>query len=63
MSAWSMKKDRDLISLVRANLSLDKIAAKLETSPAGVAKAAKRLGLSLGPQPVKRDGRLKAKAE
>jgi hypothetical protein len=61
MSGWSMKKDRDLISLVRANLSLDRIAARLETSPAGVAKAAKRLGISLGRLADAHDRRLKDK--
>jgi hypothetical protein len=63
MPKWSMKTDRDLIELARANMSVDRIAAKLEVAPASVVKAAKRLGISLGPQPVKRDRRFKAKSK
>jgi hypothetical protein len=32
MSSWSMKKERELIQLARANVSADLIAAKLETT-------------------------------
>jgi hypothetical protein len=57
-----MKKDRDLIALARAKLSVDRIATRLETSTKSVIKSAKRLGINVGPRPVKRDRRLKAKA-
>jgi hypothetical protein len=56
-----MRKDRELIQLARAKLSVDRIAAKLETSPMGIIKAAKRLGLNIGTF-AKRDDRLKAKS-
>jgi hypothetical protein len=62
MNAWSMKKDRDLIQMARAKLSIDRIATKLDTSQMSIIKAAKRLGIKIGLSPVKRDGRLKAKS-
>lgn len=61
MNAWSMKKDRDLIQMARANLSVDRIAAKLDTSPMSVIKATKRLGIKVGTS-AKPDGRLKEKS-
>jgi hypothetical protein len=61
MAAWSMKKDRELIKLASGELSVDQIAARLKHSPPAVLKAAKRLGIYLGPNTPKRDGRMKAK--
>jgi hypothetical protein len=60
MNHWSMKRDRALIQLARANAGVDQIASKLKVAPEAVFKAAKRLGIYLGPQPPERDGRLKA---
>jgi hypothetical protein len=57
-----MKKDRELIELAATKLSVDRIAARLETTPEKIFKAAKRLGINVGRPPVKRDRRLKAKA-
>jgi hypothetical protein len=59
MNHWSMKRDRALIQLARTNAGVDQIATKLKVAPVAVLKAAKRLGIYLGPQPPKRDGRLK----
>jgi transposase-like protein len=42
MNGWSMKKDRALMQLARANLSIDQIATRLKTSSASVLKATKR---------------------
>jgi hypothetical protein len=49
MSNWSMKTDRDLMELARSKMTVDQIAAKLETTPKTVIKAAKRLGLKVRP--------------
>jgi hypothetical protein len=59
--ALPMKKERELIQLARANLSVGQIANKTKLAPATVIKIAKRLGLHLPPIAPKRDGRLKAK--
>jgi hypothetical protein len=59
--SWSMRKDRQLIKLARARLSVEKIAHLLDVSPPQVVKSARRLGVSLSPKPPKPDGRLKAK--
>jgi hypothetical protein len=59
MNHWSMKRDRALIQLARANVGVDQIATRLKAAPVAVLKAAKRLGVYLGPRPPKRDGRLK----
>jgi hypothetical protein len=45
--AWSMKSDRELIVLARAQLSVDKIATKMKADTNMVLKAAKRLGVRL----------------
>jgi hypothetical protein len=58
--AWSMKNDRELIELARAN-SAEQIANQMKLAPATVVKIAKRLGLHLLPIAPKRDGRMKAK--
>jgi hypothetical protein len=60
MSKWSMKKDRELIKLGRAQLGVDQIASRLEASPVSVLKVARRLGVSLAPRPPRSDGRFKA---
>jgi hypothetical protein len=59
MTHRSMRRDRALIQLARANVGVDQIASRLKVAPVAVLKAAKRLGIYLGPQPPKRDGRLK----
>jgi hypothetical protein len=59
--AWSMKKDRQLIDLARANLSVEQFTNKMRLAPATVVRIAMRLGLHLPPIAPKRDGRLKAK--
>jgi hypothetical protein len=59
MNHWSMKRDRALIQMARANVGVDQIATRLKVAPVAIFKAAKRLGIYLGPQPPKRDGRLK----
>jgi hypothetical protein len=46
--AWSMKSDRELIVLARAQLSVDKIATKMKADSKMVLKAAN--GLALGCQ-------------
>jgi hypothetical protein len=56
----SMKNDRELIKLARENPSVDRIAASLKMAPAAVLKAAKRLGIYLGP---KQDRKPKAKSK
>jgi len=47
MMAWSMKSDRELTVLARAQLSVDKIATKMKADSKMVLKAAKRLGIRL----------------
>jgi hypothetical protein len=59
MNHWSMKRDRALIQLARASVGVDQIATRLKVGPVAILKAAKRLGIYLGPQPPKRGGRLK----
>jgi hypothetical protein len=59
--AWPMKKDRELIQLARANLSVEQIATRMKLAPARVIKIARRLGLNVPPIAPKRDGGLKAK--
>jgi hypothetical protein len=51
-----MKRSRELILMARANLSVDRIAARLDTFPMSVEEAARRLGTSVGQLSVKRDG-------
>ena len=58
---WTMKKDRELIKLVRLNPNVERLAARLGASTKTIVKAARRLGLKLGPQPPKRDRRFKVK--
>ena len=55
-----MKRERDLIALARAKLSVAQIAVKLKIDPVAVVKTGKRLGIYLKP-PRKRDGRRKTK--
>ena len=38
------------MALARVNANVDKLAAKLNTSPRAIVKAAKRLGIKLGAQ-------------
>jgi hypothetical protein len=54
-----MKKDRELIQLARANVSLDLITARFETTVMVVLNAATRLGIEISALPVKRDPRRK----
>jgi hypothetical protein len=44
MMAWSMKSDRELIVLTRAQLGVDTIATKMKASSRAVLKAARRVG-------------------
>jgi hypothetical protein len=68
---WSMKNERELIKLARKNHSAEQIASKLEASLPQIFKVARRLGVDLGPEPLKLDRRfgprarvrLKAKAK
>jgi hypothetical protein len=59
--ALPMKRDRELIQLARANLSVEQISTRMKLAPATVIKTAKRLGLRVSPITFKRNGRLKAK--
>jgi hypothetical protein len=63
MSKWSMKKDRELIRLGQAKLSVDHIASRLDSSPVSVLKVAKRLGVKLPQQPPRPNDRFKAKTK
>jgi hypothetical protein len=58
-----MKKDRELLHLALAKLSVDQIADRMKSGPDGILKVAKRLGIHLPPIAPKRDGRLKAKGK
>jgi len=60
--AWLVDEERSgaHIKLARENLSVDRIATKMEMAPANAIKAAKRLGTYLG---RKRNRRLKAKSK
>jgi hypothetical protein len=55
---WPMKKERELIKLARTKHSAKQIANKLDASLPQIFKVAMRLGVDLGPQPLKLDGRL-----
>jgi hypothetical protein len=59
MNGWPMKRDRELMALARVNPNIDKLAARLNCSPMTIVKAARRLGLKVGPQPSKGDRRFK----
>jgi transposase-like protein len=59
--ALPMKKERELIQLARANLSVEQISTRMKLAPATVIKTAKRLGLRVSPITPKRNGRLTAK--
>jgi hypothetical protein len=52
MTHWSMKMDRALIQLARKRRAT-LAAEELQISQSTVRKAAKRLGLSFGPRPLK----------
>jgi transcriptional regulator with GAF, ATPase, and Fis domain len=60
---WSMKTDRQLIKLARESSNIESLAKKLGSAPAQILKASRRLGISLGPQPPRPDGRFKAKSK
>ena len=57
-----MARDRELIKLA-GTLSADEIAHRFDASLPQVLKVAKRLGINLGPQPPRPDGRFKAKSK
>ena len=61
MGQWSMAKDRLLTKLIGEKRSIDEIAVEMETPYLTVIKAARRLGIKLGPQPPRPNGRFKAK--
>jgi hypothetical protein len=63
MTGWSMKQDRELIKLAGEKRTVNQIAAKMDTSYLTVLKAAKRLGVHLGPQAPRPDSRFKAKGK
>jgi hypothetical protein len=52
---WPMKKERELIKLARAKRSAKQIAKKLDAPLPQIFKVARRLGVDLGPQPLKLD--------
>jgi hypothetical protein len=58
-----MKKDRELIQLAKANLSVEQIAIRMKSDPARMLKVAKRLGIYFPPNAPKEGGRLKAKGK
>jgi len=60
---WPMKKERELIKLARTKHSAEQIANKLGASPSQIFKVARRLGVDLGPQPLKLDRRLRPRAK
>jgi hypothetical protein len=60
---WPMKKERELIKLARKKQSAEQIAHKLDASLSQIFKVARRLGVDLGPQPLKLDGRLGPRAK
>ena len=55
-----MKKDRELIKLARENPNVESLAKKLETISSQIIKASRRLGISLGLQSPKPDGKFKS---
>jgi IS30 family transposase len=57
----SMKTDRELMRLAREGLSREQIEKALNTLPATIDKAAKRLGINLGRYVRKPNGRPKLK--
>ena len=59
---WPMIKERELIELARKKHSAEQIANKLDASLPQIFKVARRLGVDLGPQPLKRDRRLGPRA-
>jgi hypothetical protein len=60
---WPMKNERELIKLARAKQSAEQIAKKLDASLPQIFKVATRLGVDLGPQPLKLDRRLGPRAK
>jgi hypothetical protein len=59
---WPMKKERELIKLAPTK-SAEQIAKKLDASLPQVFKVAKRLGVDIGPKPLKLDRRLGPRAK
>ena len=57
----AMKRDRDLMELARAKLSVEQIATKLKITPKLVFKTGRRLGIYFPPLELKRNGRRKTK--
>jgi hypothetical protein len=62
MSRWLMRKERELIHLARASLSVEQIATRMKLAPASVLKAAKRLGFDF-PSIAPKGRMLKAKGK
>jgi hypothetical protein len=60
---WPVIKERELIELARKKHSAEQIANKLDASLPQIFKVAKRLGVDLGPQPPKLDGRRRPRAK
>jgi hypothetical protein len=58
---WSMKTDRELIKLAKANLSAERIAVRMDRPYLSIERAAKRLGLHLSSSKRRPNGRFKAK--
>ena len=63
MGQWSMAEDRLLIKLIGDKLSVENVAAEMETPYSTVVKAARRLDINVGPQPPRPNGWFKAKAK
>jgi hypothetical protein len=57
----AMKRDRDLMELVRSKLSVEQIAIKLKTTPKTVFNAGRRLGIYFPPRKLKPNGRRKTR--
>jgi hypothetical protein len=56
-----MKRDRDLMDMARAKLSVEQIAVKLKSTPKTVFLAGRRLGVYFPPLKPKPNGRRKTK--
>jgi hypothetical protein len=61
--SWSMMKDRKLIKLADGRLGVDAIAKLLDTFPAQIVKASRRLGISLRRKPPMEAREPKAKGK
>lgn len=63
MGKWSMAEDRELMKLARADLSAEKIAARMARPLLAVVRAARRLGVRRAPSLPRPNGHFKAKVK